>query len=116
MAEEDPIVKSLPDRPLTHREREAFEHHDQIQMVMSSQTRVDSERGEIMYGAMFIGEDWVTVVSYEENRGWEVIYQSEMHDNILADGFLRSEDLYDDHPIQEGMDALRDARTSDEDQ
>lgn len=65
---------------------------------------------------MFIGGDWVTAVKYEESRGWEVIYQSEMQDNIIADGALRSEDMYDDHPIQEGMDALTGVRTSDSDQ
>lgn len=116
MAAEGAIIESLPDRPIRNREREALEHHDRVQMVMSSETRIDSELGEIMHGAMFIGEDWVTAVNYEENRGWKVIYQSDMENNIVEDGFLRSEDLHDDHPIQEGMDALRGVRLSDDDQ
>jgi len=116
MAEEGAIIESLPDRPLSNREREALEHHDQIQMVMSSQTRVDSKLGEIMDGALFIGADWVTAVSYEENRGWKVIYQSDMENNILEDGSLRSEDLHENHPIQEGMDAFRGVGLSEDDQ
>lgn len=106
MVEEGVIIESLPDRPLRKRERNVLEQHDRIQMVMSSQMRFDSEFGEIMDGAMLIGEDWVTAIRYEEDRGWKVIYQSDMENNILEDGFLRSEDLHEDHPIQEGMDAL----------
>lgn len=112
MVKEGVIVESLPDRPLTARERDVLEQHDRIQSVMAQKMHFDSEHGEIMYGAMFIGEDWVVAVNYEEGQGWEVIYRSEMEDNIIEDGFLRSEDLYDDHPIRQGMDAMADARES----
>ena len=49
----------------------------------------------------------VTVVTYEAGHGWTVIFQSEMEDDILADGFLRSEALHDEHPSQQGMDAIQ---------
>jgi hypothetical protein len=83
---------------------------------MPHDVHFDSEQGEVMYAAMFIGEDWVTVVNYNEGQGWEVIYTSDMEDNILADGFLNTQDLHDDHPIQQGMDAMAAARSSDDEQ
>jgi len=63
---------------------------------------------------MFIRDDWVTAVTYEAGHGWTVIFRSEMEDNILADGYLRSEDLNEEHPIQQGMDAMQTAASEDE--
>jgi hypothetical protein len=106
MAEEGSLVKSLPNRPLRAAERDALEQHERIQSIMPQEMKFDSEHGEVMDTAMFIGHDWVTAVTYEAGHGWRVIYKSHMDDNILADGYLRSEDLHDEHPIQQGMDAM----------
>lgn len=106
MVEEDSLVESLPDRPLTDAERDVLERHNRIQSIMPQKMKFDSEHGEIMDTAMFIGYDWVTAVTYEAGHGWRVVYKNTMEDNILADGYLRSEDLHDEHPIQQGMDAM----------
>jgi hypothetical protein len=53
-------------------------------------------------------------VTYEAGHGWRVIYKSDMKDNILADSYLRSEDLHNEHPIQQGMDAMSAVRSEDE--
>ena len=76
----------------------------------------DPEHGEIIETAMFIGDDWVTAVTYEAGHGWEVIFTSGMEDNIVSDGYLRSEDLHDEHPIQQGMDAMRAAASEEDDE
>jgi hypothetical protein len=114
MVEEGSFVGSLPDRPLKSSERDALEQHDRLQMIMQDETKFDSDHGEVMDTAMFIGYDWVTAVTYEAGHGWKVIYKSEMEDNILADGYLRSEDLHDEHPIQQGMDAMNAVGSKDE--
>lgn len=41
-----------------------------------------------------------------DDGGWRVISKSDMVDNIFADGYLRSEDLHDEHSIQQRMDAM----------
>jgi hypothetical protein len=114
MVENGSLVESLPDRRLRKSEREALESHARIQSIMPQSPTFDSEHGEIIETAMFIGYDWVTAVTYEAGHGWTVIFQSEMEDNILADGFLRSEDLHDEHPIQQGMDAMQAAASEDD--
>ncbi|WP_458190603.1 hypothetical protein [Haladaptatus sp. NG-WS-4] len=114
MVEEESLVESLPDRPLKSSERDTLERHDRLQMIMQDEMKFDSDHGEIMDTAMFIGYDWVTAVTYEAGHGWRVIYKSEMEDNILADGYLRSEDLHDEHPIQQGMDAMNEVESGDE--
>jgi len=38
----------------------------------------------------------------------------QIEDNILSDGYLRSEDLHEEHPIQQGMDAMEVTSTEDE--
>jgi hypothetical protein len=114
MVENGSLVESLPDRPLRKSEREALESHARIQSIMPQSPTFDSEHGEIIETAMFIGYDWVTAVTYEAGHGWRVIFQSEMEDNILADGYLRSEDLHDEHPIQQGMDAMQAAASEDD--
>jgi hypothetical protein len=106
MVEEGSLVESLPDRPLRAAERDVLERHERIQSIMPQEMKFGPDHGEIMDTAMFIGYDWVTAVTYEAGHGWRVIYKSHMDDNILADGYLRSEDLYDEHPIQQGMDAM----------
>ena len=116
MAEEGSLVKSLPDRPLKSSERDALEQHDRLQMIMQKEVKFDPEYGEIMDTAMFIGHDWVTAVTYEAGHGWRVIFKSEMEDNILSDGYLRSEDLHDGHPIQQGMDAMHAAASEENDE
>ena len=114
MVEEGSLVESLPDRPLRAAERDALERHERIQSIMPQEMKFDPEHGEIMDTAMFIGYDWVTAVTYEAGHGWRVIYKSHMEDNILADGYLRSEDLHDEHPIQQGMDAMNAVVSEDE--
>jgi hypothetical protein len=106
MAEERSLVESLPDRPLKSSERDALEQHDRLQSIMPEEMKFDSNHGDVIETALFIGYDWVTAVTYEAGHGWRVIYKSEMEDNVLADGYLRSEDLHDEHPIQQGMDAM----------
>lgn len=114
MAENGSLVTSLPERPLRKKEREALETHERIQSIMPQNPTFDSEHGELIETAMFIGYDWVTAVTYEAGHGWRVIFKSEMEDNILSDGYLRSEDLHDDHPIQQGMDAMQAAASEDD--
>ena len=114
MITEGSLVESLPDRPLRQSEREALEAHDQIQSIMPQNPSFDSEHGRIIKTAMFIGYDWVTAVTYEAGHGWRVIFKSEMEDNILSDGYLRTEDLHDEHPIQQGMDAMHAAASEDD--
>ena len=114
MVEEGSLVKSLPNRRLRKKEREALETHEQFQLIMSQNPTFDSEHGEVIETAMFIGYDWVTAVTYEEGHGWRVIFQSGMEDNILSDGYLRSEDLHDEHPIQQGMDAMQAAASKED--
>jgi hypothetical protein len=114
MADEGSLVESLPDRPLRETEREALESHRRFQLVMAQNPRFDSEHGKIIETVMFVGYDWVTAVTYEAGHGWKVIFRSEMEDNILSDGYLRSEDLHDEHPIQQGMDAMHTAASEDE--
>ena len=114
MVEEGSLVKSLPDRRLRKKEREALETHERFQLVMSQNPTFDSEHGEVIETAMFIGYDWVTAVTYEAGHGWRVVYESGMEDNILSDGFLRSEELYEEHPIQQGMDAMSAVASEDE--
>ncbi|MFC4990421.1 hypothetical protein [Saliphagus infecundisoli] len=114
MVEEGSLAESLPDRPLKNSERDALERHERIQSIMPQDIKFGSEHEEIMDTAMFIGYDWVTAVTYEAGHGWRVIYKSEMDDNILADGYLRSEDLYDEHPIRQGMDAMNAVASEDE--
>ena len=114
MADEGSLVESLPDRPLKDAERDVLEQHDRIQSIMPQTTKFDPEHGEVMDTAMFIGYDWVTAVTYEAGHGWKVIYKGAMEDNILADGYLRSEDLYEEHPIQQGMDAMSAVVSEDE--
>jgi hypothetical protein len=72
---------------------------------MPQEMKFNSDMG-IMDAAMFIGYDWVTAVTCFVGHGWRMIYTSDMEDNIFADGYLRSEDLHDEHPIQQGMDAM----------
>jgi hypothetical protein len=62
----------------------------------------------IIHGTVFIGWDWVTTIAYDVNDRWSVNCHSHMDDTVLAKGALDSRDLYDGHPIQEGMDALPD--------
>ena len=81
---------------------------------MTQNPAFDSEHGKISETVMFVGYDWVTAVTYEAGHGWKVIFRSEMEDNILADGYLRSEDLHDEHPIQQGMDAMEDVASQGE--
>jgi len=114
MVEEGSLVESLPDRPLRAAERDALERHERIQSIMPQEMKFDSELGEIMDTAMFIGYDWVTAVTYEAGHGWRVIFKSHMEDNILADGYLRSEGLHNEHPIQQGMDAMNAVASEDE--
>jgi len=114
MAEEGSLVESLPDRPLRENEKEALESHSKFQMIMAQNPTFDSEHGRIIETAMFVGYDWVTAVTYEAGHGWRVIFRSEMEDNILADGYLRSEDLHDEHPIQQGMDAMHAVSSEDD--
>ncbi|MFC4990605.1 hypothetical protein [Saliphagus infecundisoli] len=114
MVEEGSLAESLPDRPLRNTERDALERHGRIQSIMPQDIKFDPEHGEIMDTALFIGDDWVTAVTYEAGHGWKVIYKSDMDDNILADGYLRSEELYDEHPIQQGMDAMNAVASEDE--
>lgn len=106
---EGSLIESLPDRPLSQSEQEALEAHDRIQSIMPQSSTFGPKHEETIETAMFIGYDWVTAVTYEAGHGWRVIFNSEMEDNILSDGFLRSEDLHDEHPIQQGMDAMREA-------
>jgi len=113
MVEAGNFVKSLPDRPLKSSERDALEQQERLQMVMQDEMKFNSDHGEVMDTAMFIGYDWVTAVTYEAGHGWRVIYRSDMEDNILADGYLRSEDLHDEHPIQQGMDAMSAVKSED---
>ena len=114
MVEEGSLVESLPDRPLSQSEREALEAHDRIQSIMPQSSTFGPKDEETIETAMFIGHDWVTAVTYEAGHGWQVIFKSEMEDNILSDGYLRSEDLHDEHPIQQGMDAMRAAASEDD--
>jgi len=114
MAEDGALVESLPDRPLRENEKEALESHSNFQMIMAQNPTFDSEHGRLIETAMFVGYDWATVVTYETGHGWRVIFRSEMEDNILADGYLRSEDLYDEHPIQQGMDAMHAVASEDD--
>jgi len=114
MVEEGSLVESLPDRPLSQSEREALEAHDRIQSIMPQSSTFGPKHEETIETAMFIGYDWVTAVTYEAGHGWRVIFKSEMEDNILSDGYLRSEDLHDDHPIQQGMDAMETAASGDD--
>jgi len=114
MVEEGSLVESLPDRPLSQSEREALEAHDRIQSIMPQSSTFGPKHEETIETAMFIGYDWVTAVTYEAGHGWRVIFKSEMEDNILSDGYLRSEDLHDDHPIQQGMDAMETAASEDD--
>ena len=116
MVEEGSLVESLPDRPLRKKEREVLETHERIQSIMPQSPSFDSEHGKIIETAMFIGYDWVTAVTYEAGHGWRVIFKSEMEDNILSDGYLRSEDLHDEHPIQQGMDAMHAAASEENDE
>jgi hypothetical protein len=116
MVEEGSLVESLPDRPLSQSEREALEAHDRIQSIMPQSSTFGPKHEEIIETAMFIGYDWVTAVTYEAGHGWRVIFTSEMEDNILSDGYLRSEDLHDDHPIQQGMDAMQAAASEEDDE
>ncbi len=81
---------------------------------MPQETKFDSEHGRVMDTAMFIGYDWVTAVTYEAGHGWKTLYKSAMEDNILADGYFNSKDLYDEHPIQQGMDAMNAVVSKDE--
>jgi len=112
---EGSLIESLPDRPLRKNERDALESHRNIQSIMPQNPTLGSKHGEIIETAMFIGHDWVTAVTYDEAHGWRVIFQSEMEDNILSDGYLRSEDLHDEHPIQQGMDAMEAAASEEND-
>jgi hypothetical protein len=114
MVDEGSLVESLPDRPLSQREQEALEAHDRIQSIMPQSSTFGPKDEETIETAMFIGDDWVTAVTYEAGHGWTVIYQSEMEDNILADGIFRSDELYEGHPIQEGMDAMNAVASEDE--
>ncbi|MFT4892212.1 MAG: hypothetical protein ACI9YT_003153 [Halobacteriales archaeon] len=116
MAEEGSLVESLPDRPLSQSEREALEAHDRIQSIMPQSSTFGPKDEETIETAMFIGYDWVTAVTYEAGHGWRVIFKSEMEDNILSDGHLRSEDLHDEHPIQQGMDAMHAAASEENDE
>lgn len=116
MAKEGTIVESLPDRPLTTRERDVLEQHDRIWSILPHDIHSDPEHGEVMSAVMLIGEDWVTALNYDDGQGWEVIYTSDMEDNIIADGFLSTEDLHEDHPIQEGLDAMAAARSSEDEE
>ena len=116
MVEEGSLVESLPDRPLSQSEREVLEAHDRIQSIMPQSSTFGPKHEETIETAMFIGYDWVTAVTYEAGHGWRVIFKSEMEDNILSDGYLRSEDLHDDHPIQQGMDAMETAASEDDDE
>jgi hypothetical protein len=95
-------------------ERDALERHERIQSIMLQEMKFDSEHGEIMDAAMFIGYNWVTAVTCFVGHGWRAIYTSDMEDNILADGYLRSEDLHDEHPIQQGMDTMNAVASEDE--
>jgi len=114
MAQDGSLVESLPDRPLKDTERDSLERHESIQSIMPQTTKFDPEHGMVMDTAMFIGYDWVTAVTYEAGHGWRIIYESGMKDNILSDGFLRSEELYEEHPIQQGMDAMSAVASEDE--
>lgn len=114
MADKGSLVESLPERPLRENEREALESHQRFQLVMPQNPAFDSEHGKIIETVMFVGYDWVTAVTYKAGHGWKVIFRSEMEDNILADGYLRSEDLHDEHPIQQGMDAMHAVASEDE--
>ncbi|MHC3439984.1 hypothetical protein ACYJ1Y_18380 [Natrialbaceae archaeon A-gly3] len=114
MAQDGSLVESLPDRPLKDTERDALERHERIQSIMPQTIKFDSEHGEVMDTVMFIGHDWVTAVTYEAGHGWRMIYESDMEDNILSDGFLRSEDLHEGHPIQQGMDAMNAVASEDD--
>jgi hypothetical protein len=84
--------------------------------MMPQNPTYDSEHGEVIETAIFIGYDWVTAVTYEAGHGWRVIFQSGMEDNILSDGYFRSEDLHDEHPIQQGMDAMQAAASEEDDE
>jgi len=114
MVNEGSLVESLPDRPLSQSEREALEAHDRIQSIMPQSSTFGPKDEETIETAMFIGDDWVTAVTYEAGHGWTVIFRSEMEGNILADGYLRSKDLNEEHPIQQGMDAMQAAASEDE--
>ncbi|UHQ98413.1 hypothetical protein HYG81_19195 (plasmid) [Natrinema zhouii] len=81
---------------------------------MPQTTKFDPEHGMVMDTVMFIGYDWVTAVTYEAGHGWRVVYESGMEDNILSDGFLRSEELYEEHLIQQGMEAMNAVASEDE--
>jgi len=114
MSEGGSLVESLPDRRLRQSEREALEAHDQFQLILAQNPSFDAEHGQLIETAMFVGDDWVTAVTYEAGHGWRVIFHSDMEDNILSDGYLRSEDLHKEHPIQQGMDAMEATSTEDE--
>jgi hypothetical protein len=57
MTENGSLVKSPLDRPLRKSEKKALESHAQVQSIMLQNPMFDSEHGEIIETAMFIGYD-----------------------------------------------------------
>jgi len=61
-----------------------------------------SKRGFDVSPTEGTGADGERVADLRRGNGWRAIFHSNIEDNILSNGYLRSEDLHEKRQIQQG--------------